>query len=256
MLAQHAPSGPSSPAADSEEPLDNPVLLEADADHSITYLKSRVGVEYTWTQFYNNSYSNKLKLKGQQAFGDKHRWGIAYELPFSVFTGPDQQNNGGVGDLALTFGAIISKSERFTQGAAVKFTFQTASNNLVGGYSTDYKLYYGFATPVGHKMLLTTTLAYIDSISVRSDAYRNQRFEPEFILSRALGDGVAVYLDWDTYYQFTLDNFGQTLKTGLSFDLNSKNKWNVSPYVEFPLNNFTTRTNEKRAFGATLTYFY
>ena len=51
-----------------------------------------------------------------------------------------QVNNGGVGDLALTCGAIISKSERFTQGAAVKFTFQTASNNLVGGYSTDYKL--------------------------------------------------------------------------------------------------------------------
>lgn len=249
-------AGPAQTGADAEDPLDNPVLLEADADRSITYLKSRVALEYTWTQFYDNSYSNKLKIKGQQAFGHKHRWGIAYELPFAVYTATNQANYTGVGDLAITGGGIISKSEHFTQGAAVKFTFQTASNNKVGGFSTDYKLYYGFAVPVGHKMLLTTTLAYIDSISVRYDAYRNQRFEPEFVLSRVLGKGAAIYLDWDTYYQFTLDDFGQTLKTGLSFDLNSRNKWNLSPYVEFPLNNFTTRTNEKRAFGFALTYYY
>jgi hypothetical protein len=64
------------------------------------------------------------------------------------------------------------------------------------------------------------------------------------------------FLDYDTYWDFNADEFGQTLKAGLLFALDEKAPWGLSPSDQFPLNLFTSTTNLKNDVGIELTFRY
>jgi hypothetical protein len=253
-----APPASTPPTPGKASQLQNVLLLQADPDIELIYLKSRVGIEYAFTQYYNNGTSNKLKLKGLQGLGHNYRFGLGYEVPYSFVQGggPLDRSANGIADFKLGFGGYISKSERFGQGVAIKVTFQTAYNSRLGGSNTVLEPYYSCTLPLGGRMLLTGTLTYGKAIRTRPGARPVSQIEPELAVSRTLGKRVAAYIDWDSYYSFTFDEFGQKLKAGLGVSLDAKNRWSLSPYVEFPLNNFTTRTNEKRAAAVSLKFYY
>ena len=80
--------------------------------------------------------------------------------------------------------------------------------------------------------------------------------EPELILTQAFAKRVGGYLDWDTYYDFNVHEFAQTLRLGFEVELDRKEKWSFSPYFEFPLNHFTQTTVFKNNVGVELSYHF
>jgi hypothetical protein len=79
-------------------------------------------------------------------------------------------------------------------------------------------------------------------------------FEPQAVLVRKFSGRVAGYLDYDTYRDFNANHFGQLLKGGLTFGLDPRLQWSVSPYAQFPLNHFTSSTNIKSDVGVELSW--
>jgi hypothetical protein len=115
---------------------------------------------------------------------------------------------------------------------------------------------WGFSTPLGDKTTLNRIFAYNKAITTRNGATGANSFEPQAVVAHAFAERVAGFLDWDTYRDFNAEDFGQTLKAGLTFALDARRRWSVSPYAQFPLNHFTSSTNLKSDVGSELSFRY
>jgi hypothetical protein len=94
-------------------------------------------------------------------------------------------------------------------------------------------------------------------------AVQNQRetpgvnsMEPELILSQAFARRLGGYLDWDSYYDFGVDEYVQTAQTGLEFALDRQEKWTFSPVVLFPLDHAARVIETKNAVGFDSNYIF
>ena len=248
--------------SDESRPLDDVLLEETDDDDEPADLFSRVSFEYDHGSFSGGKSNNRERIKGEQAFGPKARLALGYEIPiirgfgFDLDGGASSPSGRGLGDIKLSMSGVLSANERFRQAAKVEVTFPSAPDSIKGAGQLVVKMAWGFSTPLGAKTVLDGVLAYNKAATTREGEQGVNNFEPEAILTHKFAKRLAGYLDYDTYYDFNADDFGQTLKAGLQFALDEKERWGLSPYAQFPLNHFTSETNLKSDIGIELSYRY
>jgi hypothetical protein len=243
-------------------PLDDVLLEETDDDVEPADLFSRVSFEYDHGSFSGGKSNNRERIKGEQAFGPKGRLAFGYEIPiikgfgFDLDGGASSPSGRGLGDIKLSMSGVLSANERFKQAAKVEVTFPSAPDNIKGAGQLVIKMAWGFSTPLGAKTAFNGVLAYNKAATTQEGAQGVNTFEPEAIVTHEFKKRLAGFLDYDTYWDFNADEFGQTLKAGLLFALDEKARWGLSPYDQFPLNHFTSTTNLKNDVGIELSYRY
>jgi hypothetical protein len=252
-----AASAQATPQQQAEKPLDDPLLLATDDEEIPQDLFSRVVLQYDHLMFSNGAAGDRVRLSGQQTFGARNRLGIVYELPyFNIHGGVHAANGDGLGDIKLEANYLLGKTDRFSNAVRAEFTFPSGSNNVVSLGQNIVKMAYGFSIPLTSSTVFTGVLAYNKGMTARPGQQGFNTLEPDAILMHRFSKRVAAFLDWDSYYDFNADNYGQTLKTGMTIQLDRKGRWIGSPYTQFPLNHFTSSTNLKNDTGFDLTWRY
>jgi hypothetical protein len=260
--AQQQPgaNGSQAPAAGSSaqsRPLDDVLIKETDEDDVPTDLFSRVSFEYDRANFSGGADNDRFRIKGQQAFGPKYRLGFGYEIPFiDAHRTGDVQSASGLGDIKLIASAILGDTGKFKNAAAAEFTFPSAANNALGFGQTIIKAVWSFSIPLGERTALSGIFGYNKAVNTNTGQQGINSFEPQTVLVYKFTGRVAGYLDYDMYRDFNVDQFGQTLKGGLTFGLDRRLRWSLSPYAQFPLNHFTSSTNIRSDIGAELSWRY
>jgi hypothetical protein len=239
------------------KPLDDPLLLATDDEEIPQDLFSRVVVQYDHLMFSSGADGDRVRLSGQQTFGPRNRVGIVYEVPyFNIHGGVNAANGDGLGDIKLEANYLLGKTDRFSNAVRAEFTFPSGSNNVVSLGQNVVKMAYGFSTPLASRTVLTGVFAYIKGMTAPPGRQGFNNIEAEAILAQKVTTRLTTFLDWDMYYDFNADRLGQTIKTGLAFQLDRKGRWIASPYAQFPLNHFTSSTNLKSDIGFDLTWRY
>lgn len=255
---QTAPSqSPVAAPQTQHRPLDDYLIQETDEDDVPTDLFSRVSFEYDHASFSGGADNDRYRIKGTQAFGPKHRLGFAYEIPIvDAHRTGEVQSASGLGDIKLITTAVLGDTGKFKNAVAAEFTFPSASNDVSGLGQTIIKAVWSFSTPLGANTALSGILGYNKAVDTNKGQQGINTFEPQTVLVHKFSGRVAGYLDYDTYEDFNVDKFGQTLKGGLTFGLDSRLRWSLSPYAQFPLNHFTSSTNIKSDVGIELSWRY
>ena len=245
------------PLQTQHHPLNDILLQETDEDEVPTSLFSRVSFEYDRANFSGGANNDRYRIKGQQAFGPKHRLGFGYEIPFvDAHRTGGVQSESGLGDIKLIASAVLGDTPRLKNAAAAEFTFPSASNDVSGIGQTIIRAVWSLSTPLGNTSALTGVLGYNKAVATNKGQQGIHSFEPEAVLAHKFSGRVSGYLDYDAYQDFSANQFGQLLKGGLTIGLDPKLRWSLSPYVQFALNHFTSSTNLKNDIGVELSWRY
>lgn len=241
--------------ASADDALENPVLEQADEEQSITYMQSHVTFKYNHDEYDEGASGDRVRIDWLQSFGPSQRLAAGIELPFVGFHGSNGEPSGsGLGDIVLKFRGMLGQGEKFEHAAGIEITVPSASNDQVGENETVIRLVWGFSAQLTPRTLLSGELGYNKAVQTSHGLPGTNSIEPELILSQAFAKRAGGYLDWDTYYDFSVSEFGQTMKAGLEFELDHKEKWGLAPYFQFPLNHFTRITEFKNSVGVELSY--
>jgi hypothetical protein len=250
-------AGAQQPSAAKVGPLNDRLLQVTDEQDVAPDLFSRVLVQYDHGSFNGAAENDRIRVSGQQSFNAANRLGVGYEIPFIDFRGGNGNPSGsGLGDIKLNFRAVLDDTGKFKSAALVEFTFPSASNTLTGFGQNIVKSAWGFSAPLASRTVLSATLAYNKAVSARPGQQGINSFEAEPVLAQEFAKRVAGFLDWDMYQDFNFDRFGQTMKGGLTIALDRSSRFSVTPYAQFPLNNFTSRYNIKSDVGFDLSVRY
>jgi hypothetical protein len=246
-----------------EDALENPLLEQADEDDKVNSLESRIAFKYNHATLNGSSRGDFLRLEWVQAFGPSERMAVRFELPFIHVNGAtNEPNANGVGDILVEFIRRLGKTEKFEHSAALEVTVPSANDALVrlgvigGEGETVIRPAWGFTTEVTARTLLSGNLAYSKAVHTRHGLEGTNEIEPELILSQAFTKRVGGYLDWNTYYDFNDSRWAQFLQVGIGFMLDRKEKWNLSPYFAFALNDFARHVDFKNTAGFDLSYHF
>jgi hypothetical protein len=238
-------------------PFDDVLIKETDEDDVPTDLFSRVSFEYDHASFNGGADNDRFRIKGQQAFGPKYRLGFGYEIPFiDAHRNGDVRSASGLGDVKLIVSAVLGDTGKFKNAVQAEFTLPSAANEVVGFGQTIVKAVWSFSTPLGERTVVSGILGYNKAVNTNRGQQGVNSFEPQTVLVHKFSGRVAGYLDYDTYEDFNAEQFGQTLKAGVTFGLDRQLRWSLSPYGQFPLNQFTSSTNIKSDVGAELSFRY
>lgn len=243
-------------ASAKNQALDNQVLDEVDGEQNITYMESHVGFEYRYDSLDGGVAKNSLKLKWQQAIGETKRVAVRMELPFDHVSEPENMSTGGFGDMKLELRGMLQKKEKFEHAAGVEVTLPSANNYTLGEGQTVLRFIWGFSGQLTPKTVLSGEFAYNKAIVNHGPGEGENNIEPELILSQALAKRLGAYLDWDNYYEFSVDKYINTMKIGLEIALDKKEKWGFAPYVVLPLSHASSVFDTKVGAGFELTYAF
>jgi len=236
--------------------LDNQVLDEADGGEIITYIDTHVAFKYRYDSFDGGVDSNSIMVKWQQAIGATKRVAVSMELPFVHLSEPSNMSIGGFGDMKLELRGMLQKKEKFEHAAGVEVTLPSANNYILGEGQTVLRFIWGFSGQLTKKTVLSGEFAYNKAIANHGLVEGENSIEPELILGQALAKRVGAYLDWDNYYEFSVDTYINTMKVGLQIALDKKEKWGVAPYVVFPLSHASSVFDTKMGAGFDFTYAF
>ncbi len=238
-------------------PVDEPVLEQADEEQLVPFMESRIVLKYDHIRFEPNGSINRGRIYWLQAFGDRQRLAASIELPFVGLDTPIPSANAtGFGDVKVAFRGILGKSALFEHGAEIEFTFPTASDRGLGLNQTIFRGLWGFSRSITGSTLLSGNLAYNKAVQTDHGYTGENSFEPELILTQALSKRIAVFADYDLYYSFNQSQLGQTMKFGVVWVFGPGQTWDLSPYAQLPLNQFTRRTNLNSDVGIDFSYHF
>ena len=254
--AQQPPAGSSPPQHTTADPLDNVLLQNEDGQEIPQDLFNRVTFHYQHVLDAGEVETDLIRVDGEQIIGPIDRFAFSYEIPFFVDTRVSGEPSvRGMGDIKLVLNARLTSRERFDAGAGAEFTLPSGSNGLSGGQNI-VKMVFGISTPLASRTVLNAILGYEKGMTAPKDVQGANNIRPQLILSQGFTRRFGAFLDWESYYDFKADQFGQTLKLGLEFDFDQAGRWSLSPYTQFPLNHFTSSTNLKNESGFDFTYRY
>ncbi|HEX8894527.1 MAG TPA: hypothetical protein VF783_14445, partial [Terriglobales bacterium] len=246
---------PKTPRAAQEHAIDNPLLIEMDGENVITYMQSHVEFEYNHANFDGGGSGDKFKFDWQQAFGSSQRFAAGIEVPIDHVSGDTEEPAAtGMGDLKLLFKGTIWKGEDFENAAGSELTAPSSSSDRIGEDQTVLRLVWGFSAEVTPRTLLSAELGYNKAVANQRATPGINSIEPELILALAFAKRFGAYLDWDNYYEFSVDEHVSTMEVGLEFALGQKEKWSFAPYVVFPLNHASRLMEFKNAAGFRLAH--
>ena len=251
LLGQGAPG--STPGKTAAAPDDQTTQMEEEsAERDVTYINSRLVYRYDFKSQVGDATANRLRLKGLYSFGPKNRLAFALTIPVVQKDVPGN-SAAGLADVQAQFGGNFYYRERFRTGAAVQFTPQTSTDELLGGSTTTVKSTWGFTAVLTRRNELNCTFNYNRSIHTTRGSPKNE-FEPDITLNTHRF-GVTWYGEWDSYYPLTGGALEQTFKFGASRRLSKARRWVFSPYYSFPLNDSGRNTQYVRNVGLDVSWF-
>lgn len=257
--ASTAPPGKQNPVptrSATQDALDDPILEQADEERNITYMESHVAFKYRHDEFDGGSSGDSYKTHWLQSFGPHNRMAAGIEIPFAHASGEgqDEPSAKGIGDIKLDFRGMLGKGEKFEHAAGIELTLPSASNEEIGEGQTVLTFIWGCSGQLTTRTLLSAELGYNKAVENQRATPGVNSIEPELILSQEFAKRFAGYLDWDNHYNFSVDEYVQTLQAGLEIALDHREKWTFSPYVLFPLNHESRIIETKNAVGFDLSY--
>ena len=221
-------------------------------DRDITYLRSRAVFRYDYKVQDGPTETNRFRLKLQYAFGPHQRLGLSVNVPV-MYKDNQTQSAFGSGDTEVTMGGNFFRTDRFRSGITGQVTFQTSSEQLLGGASTKLKGSWGFTYVFTRRFELTTVLSYKQSIHTARGGPTKQ-LEPDVTLNtRVLR--ATWFVESDSYYDFIPDRFAPMIKTGLGRAFGETKSWTASTYIEWPLNGYARQTQEHIEVGLDFTWY-
>lgn len=244
------PAQPGAKTAAPDDALDNPLLDEMDEEDNATYMESHVVFRYRYDSFDGGVDSNEIKVKWQQAIDPSKRVAVSMELPFVHIAEPENHSTGGFGDMKLELRGMLQKREKWEQALGVELTLPSASNSVLGEEQTVLRFIWGFSAEVAKKTLLSGEFAYNKAIVNHGAEPGVNSIEPELILMHAFTKRFGAYLDWDNYYEFSVDKYINTMKVGLEIALDKKEKWGLEPFVVLPLSHASSVYDTKVGQGS------
>lgn len=178
-----------------------------DEEKNVTYIESHVNFEYRHDELQGGSNSNEFNFTWQQSFGHKHRFAAAIELPIVNVNdeGPEEPSATGLGDLKLRARGMLWKGEKFEHAAEVEITVPSATSEVLGYGQTVLRLVWGFSSQLAKHTLLNGEFAYNKAVANRRSTPGFSSIEPELVLSQVFAKRFGGYLDWDNYYEFSVD---------------------------------------------------
>jgi len=145
------------------------------------------------------------------------------------------------------------RTEHFRSGASFQTTFQTSSDNLLGGVTTTIKPAWGFTGVLSDRLELTSAFYYKQSVhTVRGTPAK--QFEPDITLNARVRKATW-FLEWDSYYDFIPQQFAQTMKAGVSRRLGAAHRWVASAYYSLPINAYGRTSQYKCNTGLDVTWY-
>ncbi len=196
--------------------------------------------------------TNRFRLKFLYAFGPHQRMAVSVNVPVTHKETPTESAFGS-GDVEVTFGGNLYYTARFRTAVSGQVTFQTASDQLLGGGSTKLKGSWGFTYVVTPRFEITTAWNYKQSIHVARGGPTKQ-FEPDVTLNTRVLKATW-FVQSDSYYDFIPARFAPMLKTGLGRAFGKGKKWTTSLYTEFPLNGYARQTQHHVNIGLDVTWY-
>ncbi len=232
----------SSPEA--EEDLDE--LREELGDLEFTYFAPRVTFKYDHKLQTEDQMTDRFRVKALWSFGPRKRWAASAEVPFLWVNSPTTTQKG-MGDFELKFGGIISKNDRFTQGAGVQLNPATGNSTAYSGYATVMKALYGNSLVLSPTWIMDFSMNYAAPVWTKPGEVWQKAVEPELNIAH-LFPWFAAYLHSDNYYNWPADQWGNTAKAGVSKRFDKSHPWTVDVYWEVPLNHYASQ-NFKHDIG-------
>lgn len=228
------------------------IIQEEVGDRDQTYLRTRAVFRYDYKALDGPIEINRFRLKLLYGFGPNQRLGVSVSVPVEWKDTPTGSAFGS-GDTEVTAGVNIFLREKFRSGVAGQVTFQTASEQLIGGGSTKLKGSWGFTYVFTNRFELTAAFNYEQSVHTVRDIPIKQ-FEPDITLNvRVLR--ATWFVESDSHYDFAPDRFAPLLKTGLGRAFGARKRWTASVYVEWPLNGYARQTQERINTGLDVTWY-
>jgi len=225
------------------------VIEEESGERDITYLKSRVTFRYDYKDQEGDVITNRFRVKTVIGFGPHQRYGVSLNVPVLHRDKPEDSATG-LGDVELQAGAVIQSWRKFRYGAALQVTFQTATDDLLGGGSTSLKPAFGFTATPSRRFEFNCAFNYKRSIhTTRGDPVNE--FEPDCTANTRILKSTA-FAESDSFYEFGPGQWAPTLKLGLSRRFGEGRQWVVSPYFSFPLNEFARQSQYRYNVGLDL----
>jgi hypothetical protein len=256
---QSHPDTSSSPqtAAPSQGPApapgdDTATIQEEVGDRDPTYLRTRVLFRYDYKAQEGDASINRFRFKLQYAFGPRQRFGLSVLAPV-IHKGTPDATAAGSGDTELVAGANLYRTERFRTGVSFQVTFQTSSDDLVGGATTTIKPAWGFTAVLSSRLELVSAFYYKQSIHTIRGAPVKQ-FEPDIFLNIRVRR-TTWWVEWDSFYDLIPQQFAQTMKTGLSRSFGPNRQWVASAYCGLPLNRYGRQTQYHVNPGLDVTWY-
>jgi len=251
LAAQNARSGP-------QTGLDSPLLAQADEEEKLVYIESFVTSEYRHDKFDDGSTGDSTLIHWLQAFGPSKRLAAGIELPIIHESGPAAA---GLGDVTLEFRGILGKDEKFEHAAAILVTLPSGSQTLIDeGHILDgqtiFSAGWGCSWALTERTVLSLDTHYHKAVHTRGSAPKRNYVEPVVIVTQAFAKHIAGYLEWDQYFEFSLNQYVQLLKPGVEIAIDRKEKWSISPYAQFPLNRISRIEETKSAAGLVVSYTF
>lgn len=254
-LAQSAPApqqGQGQTTGASAAPDQTAEMKQENAEKDITYLKSRLVYRYDYKSQEGDVFVNRFRVKALYGFGPNDRLAFTVLLPVSHVSTPTDSATG-IGNMEFQFGGYIYKGESFSTGALVELDGATASDPLLGGSSTDFKVAYGITQVFRPRYVLNAVFNYKHSIYINRGLGTHE-FEPDITLStRRLG--ASWFVEYDSYYLFIPEEYAQTFKVGLSKALGKEHHWVATPYWSFPLNSAGRQTQYQHNVGVDVVWY-
>jgi len=143
-----------------ETALDNPVLVQADEERNITYMRSRVTFQYGHEAYDGGSSGDRVLVDWLQAFGPSGRIAAGIEFPFVHYNaGNAEPSSNGLGDIKLQVRGMIGRGEKFEHAAGLEITVPSASHEPIGEGETVLKVVWGFSMQLTPHTLLSGELA-------------------------------------------------------------------------------------------------
>jgi Putative MetA-pathway of phenol degradation len=242
-------------AQTARDALDNPVLTRADEEDVVPYIESYVAFRYRHDSFDEGLGGDELRIHWLQSFGPSSRFAAGIELPFiSVRGGKGDPDETGLGDIKLDFRGMVSKGEKFEHAFGIDVTLPSSTHLLLDDGQTELKPVWGFSAQVTGSTLLSGDLGYNKAVQTRREEPKFNNLESTIVLSQAFVKRFAVFVESDSYYEFSYKGYAQTLKPGAELLVDRREKWSLSPYVLVSLTHLARLLETKVAVGMDLSY--
>jgi len=260
--AAHAPGVEGAQTEESPAPKQAQQAQQAELDlRSIfdpTVVRRKVGIENELVNLEEIAWIDKTKLSGTFAIGPAQDFDVALRLlvPIACYASetPSGDDAFGLGDVEVTAGLVLRHASWFAHAAAFQVTFDTATDDSLGGNATVLKPFY--VASVRPFSFLGAVLDAEYNVSVEEESgvgeTRNLELDPSVNFTYPEEWLWFLAVEYKGKLDFENDDYTNRMQVSVGKVLGKTSNISVYFAVEFPLDDKTGQYSVKLG----LTYFF